>query len=94
MAVILSVSGDREYVDLTQFPLVERVRKLHEIVGGSLEAIPIGGGQFVLYWEDAKAMDLPTNLPATLLARSFLQEDDYIAGIAVQTSQRELDATP
>lgn len=91
MAVILTVDGQRQNIDLTCLDIQARLNRLHEIVGGYLESIPIGGGLFLLFWEDAKVKNLPSNYQATLMADQFLEKDDFIAGVAVLAAQKELD---
>jgi len=79
-------------VELPDEDMDDQVAKLREIVGGHLELIPcpIAG---VLLWanEEGKALRLPTNLRATVLAGLA---NDMLVGNVVVTGAKGPDIAP
>lgn len=63
----------------------QRLTCLQDLVGGSVEAIPMPHERMMLVSEDAKLRAHKVNNPATMLACSCgsIEHTDYIAGVAV-----------
>ncbi|MBK6616557.1 DUF3846 domain-containing protein [Ottowia sp.] len=66
MAVLVGVDGsERQVVLPVGGPAHERLKAVQDMVGGYVEAVPVGNGMMALANEDGLALRLPDNHEAT-----------------------------
>ncbi len=79
------ISPSREEVIQLPLDAAERTRRLREIAGGPLQAIPIQPSRYLVFNEEGKLDAHSVNIEATMIAsiNEAIAMDDYIAGPAV-----------
>ena len=90
MAVATSPDGTARALEPAKgacFTLVE----LQTLVGGYIQAVPIGAGRYLVCNEDGKRLELPVNQAATrMLHAAGGMPDDFVVGEVLIATHAEM----
>ena len=89
---VLRVTGQIEQAMLPENDQM-RLDHMRELVGGSLETVPVSGHRYLVFSESAKDSTHVVNRMATALALAdgSIQTHDYLAGTVILVSEQALN---
>jgi Domain of unknown function (DUF3846) len=91
MAVVLSPDGTSRALAPANGRASFTLEELQTLVGGYIQAVPIGGDKYLVCNEDGKRMSLPPNAAATrALHAAGGMPDDTVVGEVLIASHAEL----